>query len=150
MDEIYFATSIRGGRDDVELYLDLINHLGKYGKVLTEHIGNKALALMGEDGLTDPEIHTRDMVWVRRAGVMVAEVTTASLGVGYELGRVVERNLWVPESEKKPILCLYRPQTGRRLSAMIKGSDGIENREHESLGKAIAEIDSFFSSIKKK
>lgn len=38
MDEIYFAASIRGGRDDVALYSELIKHLGKYGKVLTEHL----------------------------------------------------------------------------------------------------------------
>ena len=45
--KIYFAGSIRGGRDDKELYLEIINLLGKYGKVLTEHIGDKTLSAMG-------------------------------------------------------------------------------------------------------
>jgi len=34
--KIYFAGSIRGGRDDKELYLQLIKHLAKHGQVLTE------------------------------------------------------------------------------------------------------------------
>ena len=45
--KIYFAGSIRGGRDDKELYLEIINLLGKYGKVLTEHIGDKNLSTIG-------------------------------------------------------------------------------------------------------
>lgn len=37
--------------------------------------------------------------------MVVAEVTQPSLGVGYELGRAVALG--------KPILCLFRPQSGR-------------------------------------
>jgi len=44
--KIYFAGSIRGGRDDKELYLEIINLLGKYGKVLTEHIQSKKMVLL--------------------------------------------------------------------------------------------------------
>jgi 2'-deoxynucleoside 5'-phosphate N-hydrolase len=46
--KIYFAGSIRGGRDDKELYLDIIKWLGKYGTVLTEHIGDATLSALGE------------------------------------------------------------------------------------------------------
>ena len=38
-----------------------------------------------------------------------------SLGVGYEIGRAVAMG--------KSVLCLYRPQEGRLLSAMIRGMD---------------------------
>ena len=38
--------------------------------------------------------------------VLVAEVTQPSLGVGYEIGRAVDM--------KKKVLCLFRPQSGRR------------------------------------
>lgn len=44
-----------------------------------------------------------------------AQVTVASLGVGYELGRAVAMG--------KRCLCLYRPQGGRKLSAMVRGMD---------------------------
>ena len=39
--------------------------------------------------------------------VLVAEVTQPSLGVGYEIGRAFNMN--------KKILCLYRPQPGKRV-----------------------------------
>ena len=39
--KIYFAGSIRGGRDEEENYLKIIKHLAKYGDVLTEHVGLK-------------------------------------------------------------------------------------------------------------
>ncbi|KAB0397875.1 hypothetical protein E2I00_004504 [Balaenoptera physalus] len=42
------------------------------------------------------------------------EVAQPCLGVGYELGRAVARN--------KPVLCLFRPQSGRVLSATIRGA----------------------------
>ncbi|CAH2256558.1 2 -deoxynucleoside 5 -phosphate N-hydrolase 1 [Pelobates cultripes] len=48
-------------------------------------------------------------------GLVVAEVSQPSLGVGYELGRAVDMN--------KKILCLFRPSCGRVLSAMIRGAD---------------------------
>ena len=38
--------------------------------------------------------------------VLIAEVTQPSLGVGYEIGRALDMN--------KKILCLFRPDSGRR------------------------------------
>ena len=57
---IYFAGSIRGGRDDKELYLEVIKLLGKYGTVLTEHVGSKELTEMGE-ARSSEFIYNRDM-----------------------------------------------------------------------------------------
>ncbi|EEQ09773.1 hypothetical protein ymoll0001_32280 [Yersinia mollaretii ATCC 43969] len=37
---IYFAGSIRAGREDVVIYASLINEIKKYGKVITEHVGD--------------------------------------------------------------------------------------------------------------
>jgi len=144
--EIYFAASISGGRGDVHIYLEIINHLGKYGKVLTEMIGDKKLGEMGES-LDDRIIHNRDMVWLGKSNVIVAEVTTASLGVGYELGRITERNLWVPEQSGKDILCLYRPQINKRLSAMINGCDGLTCKKYNKIEEAKIEIDSFLKEF---
>ena len=66
---------------------------------------------MGENSLTDTEIFERDMAWIEESDVVVAEVTTPSLGVGYELGQA--------ESMGKKIICLFRKVEGKRLSAMI-------------------------------
>ncbi|MDD2666532.1 MAG: nucleoside 2-deoxyribosyltransferase [Methanocellales archaeon] len=134
--KIYFAGSIRGGREDAELYLQIIEHLKKYGEVLTEHVGDKNLALLGEDGVEDDYIHKRDLEWFLQSNVVVAEVTTPSLGVGYEIGRAVEN--------QKRVLCLYRPQDRKRLSAMIAGSPGVTNAEYKTLDDAKKIIDDFF------
>lgn len=129
--KIYFAGSIRGGREDWALYREIISVLGDYGTVLTEHVGNSDLAVTGEDS-EDRYIHDRDLVWLRSCDVLVAEVTTPSLGVGYEIAKATE---W-----GKPVLCLYRTGTGRPLSAMIAGSEGVTVREYQSAAsvKAIA------------
>ncbi len=134
--KIYFAGSIRGGREDAELYLQIIEHLKKYGEVLTEHVGDKNLALLGENGVKDDYIHNRDLEWFLQSNVVVAEVTTPSLGVGYEIGRAVEN--------QKRVLCLYRPQDGKRLSAMIAGSPDVTNAEYQTLDDAKKIIDDFF------
>lgn len=136
--KIYFAGSIRGGRDDKELYLEIINLLGKYGKVLTEHIGDKTLSAMGEDGPTDEYIYERDMAWLNEAGVVVAEVTTPSLGVGYEIGKM-ENN--------KPVLCLYREQDGKRISAMIGGNKNVKIEKYQTVDDLGPVLETFFKQL---
>ena len=111
--KIYFAGSIRGGREDQARYELILSLLREHGEVLTEHVGDAALSERGEDGPDDRYIHDRDMAWLGAADAIVAEVTTPSLGVGYELGRAVEA--------RRPILCLFREDCGRVLSAMIAG-----------------------------
>ena len=113
---IYFAASISGGRGDQATYLQIIELLKQHGTVLTEHFGDASLTSAGES-LPDCDIHDRDLEWLRQADVLVAEVTTPSLGVGYEIGRAVE---WGTR-----VICLHRPSAGRRLSGMIAGCSGV-------------------------
>ncbi|MGD0423912.1 MAG: nucleoside 2-deoxyribosyltransferase [Candidatus Bathyarchaeia archaeon] len=133
--KIYFAASIRGGRADMNLYRKVIRYLGTFGDVLTEHVGDSSLAV--EDGLTDQQIHVRDMDWLLSCDRMVAEVTTPSLGVGYEIGRAIERG--------KPVLCLFRLQEGKKLSAMIAGSTDLTLCNYSKLAEAKAVIYAFFN-----
>lgn len=135
--KIYFAGSIRGGRDDQKLYLEVIAELGKYGAVLTEHIGDKALTGQGETTITDTYIFERDMAWVREADVIVAEVSTPSLGVGYELGQ--------SESMGKPILCLSRQIEGKRLSAMVAGNAYVKISEYKTIEDVVAIFADYFN-----
>jgi hypothetical protein len=109
---IYFAGSIRGGRNDWSIYKEIISALSIYGTVLTEHIGNSELSITGED-LPDKVVHDRDLDWLKSCDLLVAEVTTPSLGVGYEIGKATEWGMRV--------LCLYRPSVTPSLSAMIAG-----------------------------
>lgn len=133
--KIYFAGSIRSGRDDARLYGELIKLLQSYGKVLTEHIGDQALSIHGEKKPSE-FIYQRDTDWVREADIIVAEVTTPSLGVGYELR--------LAEELGKKIICLYRPQPDRKLSAMLLGNPGLTVVEYEGIDDARAKIEKIF------
>jgi nucleoside 2-deoxyribosyltransferase len=121
--DIFFSASIRGGRDDAALYREVINMLEAYGDVLTEHVGAEDVeAKEAAVGLSDEDIYQQDVAWLRQADVVVAEVTTPSLGVGYELGRAVA---W-----GTPVLCLYRPGGEHDLSAMVRGNDDVTVEEY--------------------
>lgn len=122
---IYFSGSIRGGQQDTELYKEIIEDLKKYGTVLTEHVGNKII----DTSITDQEIHDRDVQWIEKSDLIVAEVTVPSLGVGYEIGRAVEMN--------KPIICLYQNQNGKTTSAMIRGCSRLKCFEYQTIDEAM-------------
>jgi len=137
--KIYFAGSITSGRHDVELYSKLVQHLKKYGEVLTEHVGDPSLSDRGEEELEDTFIHDRDMKLLKSADVIVAEVSTPSLGVGYELGNAVNFGI--------PILCLYRPQEKKVLSNIIEGSGKMTTKYYNTVEEALAIIDGFIENL---
>ena len=136
--KIYFSGSVNGGREDVGLYLQIIMQLKEHGLVLTEHIGDERLDARGEPGLSDVEIHDRDLAWLGQADCLVAEVTTPSLGVGYEIGKATE---W-----RKAVLCLFRTERGSMLSPMIAGSNGAVLREYRNVGELKEIFDEFFKA----
>ncbi|KAK4325795.1 hypothetical protein Pmani_003639 [Petrolisthes manimaculis] len=116
--KIYFCGSIRAGRGDADLYGRIVEVLGKYGTILTPFVADKAITAMGNsegEAETDKEIYDRDVRLLKECDAVVAEVTQPSLGVGYEIGRA--------NAMGKKILCLYRPQPDKLLSAMIRGAE---------------------------
>ena len=134
--KIYFAGSIRGGREDKNLYSQIIKNLQKYGTVLTEHIGDQNLTDSGED-LSDKFIYERDLYWIKESDIVVAEVTQPSLGVGYEIGKAEEHG--------KKILCLYR-ENNKRISAMISGNENLVTLKYNTLDELFKNIKDFFRS----
>ena len=133
--KIYFAGSIRGGRQDAALYHDIVRLLQKHGEVLTEHVADAELGVLGQD-IGDCKIHDRDLDWLKASDYLVAEVTTPSLGVGYEIGKATE---W-----GKPVLCLYRNENGRSLSAMISGCNAATVRTYQSPAELTGILEEFF------
>ena len=134
--KIYFSCSIRGVRHDPDAPKLLIDHLKGHGEVLTEHIGQVTEEF--EAGISEAEIFRRDVAWLDDADVVVAEVTGPSLGVGYEIG--------IAETLGKPILCLYE-ETGKKISAMILGNEGLTLRSYRELPEAYGHIDEFLSTL---
>lgn len=136
--KIYFAGSIRGGRTDKEVYSEIITYLKRYGQVLTEHVGDQKLTNLGEEGITGEEICKRDIQWIEEADVFIAEISTPSLGVGYEIAKAEELG--------KRILCLCRkPENGKKISAMIKGNKNLILKEYTNLKEVFQHIDDFLT-----
>ncbi len=110
--KIYFSGSISGGREHETVYQHLVAHLQARGHhVLSAHVADP-LALQTERNLSPREVFERDSNWVKECEALVAEVSTPSLGVGYEYGLAVQLG--------KPVLCVYR--AGIRMSKMITGN----------------------------
>ena len=135
--KVYFAGSIRGGRDDAQYYTDLISYIkSKNAIVLTEHIGDNNL-LKNEKNLTDKEIYLRDINWMKEADLLIAECTRPSLGVGYELA--------FAEKLGKPVNVLYRNKECH-LSAMISGDEYFKVFSYETKEDAFKIIDQILTS----
>ena len=128
MKRVYFAGSIRGGREDLALYAALIARLRERSEVLTEFIGESTLEDIEAATMTDFDIYERDMALLHQADAVVAECSTPSLGVGYELGSAHALGL--------PVYILYRPRESRRLSAMVSGNRGFTLLPYGSRGEA--------------
>lgn len=135
---IYFAGSIRGGRDDAAIYRALIAHIATRAQVLTEHISDD-LSVRGEEDLADAQIYARDMAWLRSCEAVIAEVSTPSLGVGYEIG--------MAESAGIPVLCLCDATRGDRLSAMISGNSNVRIKHYDEINDARTTIDAFIEEL---
>jgi 2'-deoxynucleoside 5'-phosphate N-hydrolase len=129
---IYFAGSIRGGRDDIEIYQEIIAFLKTKGNVLTEHIGLEDIHAMGEVDKTEGYIYERDMGWLSQSDIVVAEVTQPSLGVGYELAYA--------EKLQIPVICLFRSFSGNHLSAMIRGNKYFKVMDYKNLDEALNKL----------
>ena len=117
--KIYFEGSIRGGREYATLYKRIIEYIQKTDTVLTEHVGD--LSLSKHEGSTpkgfskekkDVAIYLQDTGWLSESDLVIAECTTPSLGVGYELA--------FAEKLGKPVHIFYN-STRTTLSAMLTG-----------------------------
>lgn len=138
MKKLYFAGSITGGRADAALYQQIMHYAASLGwTILTEHISSAELSDKGED-YTVQYIYERDMSWIDEADVIIAELTTPSLGVGYEVAKA--------ETLGKPILRLFRPSSGRRLSAMVSGMPGIIIAEYDNIHGMQAHVAAFLKT----
>lgn len=108
---IYFACSITGGRQEEGVYAQIVQKLIADGHEVPSAVF--ALPREVDENAMDPlQVYQRDTQWIGECDVLIAEVTTPSHGVGYEIGYAL--NLEVP------VLCLHR--RGIAISKMISGN----------------------------
>jgi nucleoside 2-deoxyribosyltransferase len=109
---IYFSCSITGGRDDQHIYEKMVEFLISRGhEIPTAHL-SKADVMEDERVISPLDVYQRDVNWVDECDVLIAEVSTPSHGVGYEIALAL--------LQEKPVLCCYHE--GRTVSKMILGN----------------------------
>ncbi len=135
--KIFLSASIRGGRQMLSTYREMCNYLQERGhEVLSWHVADPEVEST-ESLLTEEEIYTRDMDFLERCECLIAEVSTPSIGVGYEVCSALQRGF--------PVLCLHR--SGSNVSAMILGDRRILIREYDCISTMKKEMDSFLDHV---
>ncbi len=125
--KIYFAGAIRAGREKVYDYQKMVRQFEKYGgQVLTKHVADPNLSVKGEN-LSFKEIYERDIKWIEECDIVFADITIASLGVGYEISYA--------ENLGKKIYAIYEKKAN--VSGFLRGNEKIEFLDYESLDEVI-------------
>ncbi len=137
--KIYFACSITGGRDDEAVYQAIVDALLADGhEVPTAHLAKPDVVSL--EKIVDPEeVYTRDMAWINDSDAVIAEVSTPSHGVGYEIAYSM--------SISKPVLCCY--QKGVKVSKMILGNNNplLTVRSYTDIAEAQSVVRSFINHL---
>ena len=109
---IYFACSITGGRRYENIYQSISHYLLEEGHIVpTAHLAQSNVMKL-EKIVDAEEIYSRDVGWIKDCDTLVAEISTPSHGVGFEIGFALNNG--------KPVLCLHK--TGINVSKMITGN----------------------------
>jgi 2'-deoxynucleoside 5'-phosphate N-hydrolase len=109
---IYFACSITGGRQDEQVYQRLVAALQDYGHQVPTALLASPDVMPLEGVVSADDVYARDVGWITECDMLLAEISTPSHGVGYEIGYAL--------SLGKKVLCLYRK--GKKVSKMILGN----------------------------
>ncbi len=109
---IYFSCSITGGRKDQEAYRAIVDALIKEGHVVPTAILADEDVISYENSMAAEEIFRRDIQWLDECDAVIAEISTPSHGVGYEIAYALQIG--------KPVLCGY--QADNKISKMLEGN----------------------------
>lgn len=110
--EIFLSGSIRGGRQMLPTYKFICSLLRAKGhEVLSWHVADSNVEDK-ESLLSEVQIFERDMSFLGKSECMIAEVSTASIGVGYEVCSAINKGI--------PVLCIHTSDSN--VSAMILGN----------------------------
>jgi nucleoside 2-deoxyribosyltransferase len=136
---IYFACSITGGREFESVYQAITAALLADGhEVPTAHLADSGVGTF-EGKVSPREVYERDVAWIRNCDTLVAEVSTPSHGVGYEIAYAL--------SLGKPALCVYRE--GQRVSKMLTGNShpNIQVNTYKSVEEAVIAIRAYVGAL---
>ncbi len=104
--------------------------------VLTAHLARPEV--MGEEVAVEPEtVYARDIAWLEEAEALVADVTTPSHGVGYEIAYAILGG--------KRVLCVAREDV--KVSKMITGNPRLRFARYTDAEQAIQVVARFLGRV---
>jgi nucleoside 2-deoxyribosyltransferase len=139
---IYLACTVRGDRGGVLAGRAICDRLVRHGhEVLTTHLLDDNVDA-AEAKLTEADVYRRDLDWLTRCDVLVAEASGSSYGVGFEVGYVLGR---ARTSGQRVVLVYDRARRGA-VSRLITGNcdAACETFGYESIDQLIDFIDDQF------
>lgn len=137
--KIYFSCSITGGRADEGIYQVLVQEMLRQGHEVPTASLSDSRVVEAEITADAHEVYSRDMNWLAESDAVVAEVSTPSHGVGYEIAA----GLYLG----KPVLCCY--QKDRKVSKIITGNDSknLVVRAYDSKEEAVQFMSDFLAGL---
>ena len=137
---VYFARSLRGARaaGSNQLYKDIVDAIKAAGHRTQFEIPVTDIVRTTGHDIKENEmyIYRRDLYWIDNCQAMIAEVTSPSHGVGYEIA-------YAKHVRKIPIFCCCQKDT--IVSAMISGDLGV--LQYRDIGDLSGFIGSFLEGI---
>lgn len=107
---VYCAAPIKGDQKFHNYCLDIIKQVSSLGHTALSELNDEFKPAIL---LTDTEIFSRDTKWIDKSRIVIAEVSGASLGVGFEIAYSLYK-------KKIPVLALINSEA-KDVSAMITG-----------------------------
>lgn len=136
---IYFSCSITGGRQDQKIYKKIVDFLINEGhEVPTAHLASSDLT-QGESEMNAVDVFRRDLDWVSKCDVLIAEVSTPSHGVGYEIAAAIFQG--------KKVMCCHHKNI--KISKILSGNN-LKNMKvfaYSDDEEIIKEIGKFLNKI---
>lgn len=134
---LYFACSITGGRAFEAVYQAITRALLEDGhEVPTAHLADSGVK--AQEMIVSPrQVYERDVAWIRACDALIAEVSTPSHGVGYEVAFAL--------SLGKTVLCCYKE--GQPVSKMLTGNShpNLHLATYQNVGEAVQAVRAFLT-----
>lgn len=114
---VYLACTVRGDRGALDSTRAVASAIASLGHtVLTSHLLEDAVE-DAESQLSERQVFERDLDWLSRADVLIAEASGSSFGVGFEVGYFLAK----PGTGRRALL-LYDATRRDRVSRLIVGN----------------------------
>jgi len=112
--KVYFGFTVAGDRSAVDAARKIVGILDEMGhEVLTRHLVEEN-AWEADRSISPREVYLRDMKWLDKCDMFIAEVSGSSFGLGFETGYLLG-------ATTKKVVLFYRREVESKISLLITG-----------------------------